>query len=119
MPADPCTRTAPTCPPGALRPPGGKGIQNPLGHQQSGLVPAVDALSDDLRRETRSEDLTWKAALRKPLLARLRKDLQQPFSAPWNTARHQVLVLPGYRIYNAKLFYGRFPPDLQHVRFGF
>lgn len=80
---------------------------------EQGSGPAV------VTRETRSEDLTWKAALRKPLLARLREEFQQPFSAPWNTARHQVLVLPGYRIYNAKLFYGRFPPDTQHVRFGF
>ena len=80
---------------------------------EQGSGPAV------VTRETRSEDLTWKAKLRKPLVERLEQRFSEPFSAPWNTARHQVLVLPGYRIYNAKFFFARFPPHTDEVRFGF
>lgn len=62
--------------------------------------------------------LQWKATLRKALLPHLR-ELDPHFKAPWNTSRHQVIVLPRYRIYQAKLFFAWFEPVEQMLRFGF
>jgi len=62
--------------------------------------------------------LTWKAQLRKALLPLLR-GFDKHFKAPWNTSRHQVLVLPRYRIYNAKFFFAWFAPAEQQIRYGF